>query len=741
MSIMVIILIIVGIFTFLNFQDIKRLKKENQELRLQNRIALESIEFLKRKINLDYKPIEHPLEQLKEEPKTTKEHQKAPAHTPPTWQYKPKKEKKNLENVLGKNIIGVIAAALIFIGIIAFGALIFNQITDGLKVALMVFGSALMLALGTFLSLKNKNAFTLSLSGCGAGALFITIFVTHIYFEMIGDILAFGLVLIWAIGMFLLSKKIDSKALVYVTHLGCIISSVLAIGYGQVENKMLEITIYQVLITALLLIEDYKQSQLLFKLSSWITMIINAVLVQYCYHATWYSTYQYLHDGPTIPAPIGGMTFAIAIILLLVNTASYLLSLKSEYKDEIIESIISHFIYFGTIIFGTMSTVIMFIERLLYPNEDIYYYIENDFHLWIIDTVPIIMVLFISVICLFVAHQILNNKNVLKYMNISHFAFMAFVLSARAIDGSNPVIPLICLISMACLYLYRKTQDNIYFISSLAFTCVDAFMILNLMDYNHPSEIFGIVYVLILLGVLVFAGHIKNNYFYFPALYFGLINSIGLIFALESFGEECWVMVIFTAINIVFSLIHQRFVEPPYTSAQKLSNVLIGIGESIYIFFVSLFIAFEDAEIELLILSILLLVYGLCKIKSLLSSENKLLGAWYGIKFTWLTLVPLNTFTSLMEEQFILSVSCMILAFLCILFGFGFNVKSTRIYGLVLIMASVLKIVVIDMWGQDSMIRVVSLIAGGIICFVISAIYNYFEKSRKVLPESNESDW
>lgn len=727
MPIMVILLIIIGIFTFINFQDIKRLKKENQELRLQNRIALESIEFLKKKINPDYKPIEEINQSFKQiESPVYKE------YSPIKKKEKIVKEKKNLENVLGKNIIGVIAAALIFIGIIAFGALIFNQITDVIKVFLMIFGSVLMLGLGTFLSVKNKNAFTLSLTGCGAGALFITIFVTHIYFEMIGDIMAFGLILIWAIGMFFLSRKIDSKALVYVTHLGCIISSILAIGYGQVDNKMLEITIYQVLITALLLIEDYKQSQLLFKLSAWITIIINTVLTRYCYDATWYSNYDYFYDGPTIPAPIGELAFVISIVLLIVNTASYLLTLKSEYKNAVAESLISHIIYLASLMIGPIMTAMMFVKRILYPNEDIYFYIENNLHMWIIDATPIAISLLTCVACIFIGHQILNNKNVLKSLNLSHFAFLAFILSMRALDSRNEVIPLICIIGLICLYLYHKTKDDIYFISSIIFTCLDAFMIINLIDHDYPAEVIGIVYTIVLLGVLVLSGYIKKNFFYFPFVYFALINSTELIFALERFGEEGWVMVVFTAINIILALLQQKFIAKPYTHAQKISNVFMGIGETIYLFVVSLFVSFGEAEIEFLFLSILLLVYGLCKIKSLLDSENKLMGAWYGIKFTWLTLVPLNSFTSLMEEQFILSVTCMFIAALCILFGFGFNIKSTRIYGLVLILASVLKIVVIDMWGQDSMVRVLSLIIGGIICFAISAGYNYFEKNKKL---------
>lgn len=739
MTITIILLMIIGIFTFLNFQDIKRLKKENQDLRLQNRIALESIEFLKRKINPDYKPID--TSQQKQQ--TIKNPREQQITTQPTWQPKPIKEKKNLENVLGKNIIGVIAAALIFIGTIAFGALIFNRITDGVKVLLMVLGSGLMLGLGSFLSLKNKNAFTLSLAGCGAGALFITIFVTHIYFEMIGDILAFGLILLWALGMFFLSRKIDSKSLVYVTHLGCIISSVLAIGYGQVETKMLEITIYQILMTVLLLIEDYKHSQLLFKLSAWVTMIINTVLAYYCYNVTWYQSYVYDYLSEAhVAAPIGGLTFAISIILLIINTISYLMSLKLTFKNSIIETLISHFIYFISVSVGAISTLVMFIERILYPNEDIYFYVENSIHAWIINASPVMLALLLSVISIFVIYRKIKDENVVKYSTLMHFAFLAIMLSIRVFESMNGALPFIFLIALASFYLYKKTNSNLYFGSGLLLTAMDAFMIINLVEQNSPAEIIGLIYAIILLSVLIFAGWLKENFFFFPFLYFLLLNSTVLIFMLEGYNEG-WVMVIMTALNILLAVLQQIFMKKPYTTEQKASNILTGIGESIYLFVTSLVVGFGGAEFKYLILSMLLLIFGLCKIRNLMTEENKLLGAWYGIKFTWLTLVPLNVFTGLMEEQFILSITCMIIAFLCILFGFGFNIKSTRIYGLVLILASVLKIVVIDMWGQDSMIRVFSLIFGGIICFAISAGYNYFEKSRKNLSDetSDEENW
>ena len=62
--------------------------------------------------------------------------------------------------------------------------------------------------------------------------------------------------------------------------------------------------------------------------------------------------------------------------------------------------------------------------------------------------------------------------------------------------------------------------------------------------------------------------------------------------------------------------------------------------------------------------------------------------------------------------------------------GFKKELKPVRIYGLMLIMMSVFKMVVIDVWNQQSIIRVITLIIGGIICFGISAAYTKIEKKQ-----------
>ena len=80
----------------------------------------------------------------------------------------------------------------------------------------------------------------------------------------------------------------------------------------------------------------------------------------------------------------------------------------------------------------------------------------------------------------------------------------------------------------------------------------------------------------------------------------------------------------------------------------------------------------------------------------------------------------------------------MITALICIVVGFAIKSKGLRIYGLIVIMLCVIKLVTFDISGADSISRVVAFIVGGIVCFVISGIYNMFE-NRLIREESGGS--
>jgi uncharacterized membrane protein len=99
-----------------------------------------------------------------------------------------------------------------------------------------------------------------------------------------------------------------------------------------------------------------------------------------------------------------------------------------------------------------------------------------------------------------------------------------------------------------------------------------------------------------------------------------------------------------------------------------------------------------------------------------------------GIKFTVLVLAVVNGNSDWFDKTYIFSLVCMATAFLCIIVGFNIKSKSLRLYGLILTLVCVLKLVTFDVSELNTELRVVSFIGGGIICFIISLIYNTSEK-------------
>lgn len=62
----------------------------------------------------------------------------------------------------------------------------------------------------------------------------------------------------------------------------------------------------------------------------------------------------------------------------------------------------------------------------------------------------------------------------------------------------------------------------------------------------------------------------------------------------------------------------------------------------------------------------------------------------------------------------------------CVLIGFIARGKALRIYGLGLIMVMVLRFAIVDMAGQNSLVRIVSLLVAGLVCFGLSLAYARF---------------
>ena len=109
----------------------------------------------------------------------------------------------SFESWLGGKALGVIAAALVLIGLGMLGMVVIPQLSDAAKAALVfAFAAATLMGAGVFLAHRKLNAFTAALQLCGGGSLVIAVLLARYQFAVIGDSCTYALLLLWTCGCF-----------------------------------------------------------------------------------------------------------------------------------------------------------------------------------------------------------------------------------------------------------------------------------------------------------------------------------------------------------------------------------------------------------------------------------------------------------------------------------------------------------------------------------------------------------
>ena len=105
--------------------------------------------------------------------------------------------------------------------------------------------------------------------------------------------------------------------------------------------------------------------------------------------------------------------------------------------------------------------------------------------------------------------------------------------------------------------------------------------------------------------------------------------------------------------------------------------------------------------------------------------DNRFSGIYVGLKFTILMIVILESFHSV---NYVISIACFVLAILSIIIGFVGQYRSLRVFGLILSMVSIFKLIMVDINYTNTLGNALSFFVSGILCFVISLIYNLIDK-------------
>lgn len=168
----------------------------------------------------------------------------------------------NVESILGKYFMGIAASVLIFIALILFGVLIYRNFTDVMKlIAIYGISTALLLS-GCLMLRKKRNAFLLSLTGCGLGAFYTSMILTYTYFHRINDITLYFMLVAWTIAVIFIARQYHAMMISIIGQCGILIASLFGLSVVDSDAGFLLLSIFIVVSTSMFLLLEcsiYKQ--------------------------------------------------------------------------------------------------------------------------------------------------------------------------------------------------------------------------------------------------------------------------------------------------------------------------------------------------------------------------------------------------------------------------------------------------------------------------------------------------
>lgn len=588
-------------------------------------------------------------------------------------------EKRDMEKTVGKSLMGILASGLIFISLILFATLLLPYFNDTAKMITTYVVSFAFTGIGLFKLRKDKeNKFFVALTGCGIGAVYISLLLSNMYFKVIGDIVLYVLICIWGMGVCVLAR-LENKIFQVIGELGILISVIFGCVLCDADNdqlKFLVLIIYYMISTSVFYIVHYKEE-------------FCENLIHHVFHGI---SCVILVWASLDIIKLGVNVSAILLLLLLV------LSLGSMFFHKTEKSNISFGIFAGIylcMIFGMVFRIL---------DNDLAYAI----------TAYILFVIFMLIL----QFKKVNGK---AGKNILYLVLTAMAITAlNSYDNMYEygVLPML-IVPLLLLGFYNKNSVCKYTALVLLFFYTFGFYPMNeLLHFGLELMAFVMVFYLIYKCKEQYSRAFK---------YFAHI--VALLFLLTGVGDmagDVTTYMVVAVFNIVMlkscfgkNLATDEGENPALYHIVNLAAMIYGIG--------MLGADWEPVSHFLLILTVV--ATFTVNAKNILDKRNNIFAGMYvGFKFTLLMIFILNSFDAV---NYVISISCFVFAILSIVIGFMKDYKALRIFGLILSMISTFKLIMVDITYDNTLGNALSFFISGVLCFGISLIYNYIDGKVK----------
>lgn len=638
----------------------------------------------------------------------------------------PEKKNTNLEDLFGRNLMGIFASVLIFIGMILFGMVIVPALSDEMKIFCMYLASLTVTITGIlFMQKSPANKFFISLTGLGVGALFLSLIMSNVYFHLFGDLLTYILLFFWAVGTIVLSKYerklsgLDHKIDIFeiIGQLGIMISIILGCMLCSEKNdllKFLMLTIYHfIAVIAFHLstagqVEDDKKISVFcgdFKVQNHVFKVINMIILILTYIL-------YLakpeHSYAAMSTEEILITFFLALTSIVDLSVAYKKEKKSDFHCTWYHIFISLYALIGvllilqagsiTLLKVILSYTLCLVLLLLAESQ------ENQY--------------------ISIARTILFIIALLMLVSIEESAGILYILLATAplmitgihIKKNIYLIAGTCSIylwTFVCSFVYEVTLQTII----AAILCTVLYLFIRSKTEDKTVRSVGYPVILIL------------NAFVFSTYLTDITDHMIYKYHLYEWWSKTKHFDFITAFCIA-AVIHICMTKKECFKDHD-EKVFARIINTIIMLMGCAAISFNEFPI----LSILIAV-GVFTLNSreilMEQEENSNSGhkkywvmAYIMFKYTVLLLTILY---SIDTPAYIISISLLVFAVLSVIAGFWKRKKGYRLYGLVLSMISIFKLIMLDADTKDEVTGSISFMLCGLLCFAISFIYNKIQK-------------
>jgi len=607
------------------------------------------------------------------------------------------KKSEDNESLVGKYLVGALASLLIFIAATSFVAMVWNKISPEIKLSVVGISGLVLTVYGFKMTLKKPSNVSSIILGTGIGLVYIAAVSASLVFLLISHEVSALLCVLWTLIILFSYKFTKLYFTIIIASIGSFINLCFELNYVDSIQDIMLIIIHTSFVTVMLLY----MSNFLDKTRNTISIFFaffNFALIFLVIFFTWNFEYSL------------ALTTVTIILMLISNWMYRLANKENTHHTYIILTIIStlflyldisHRFSYAVNLTSLQVALAFFIVMLIQViiNHAIYPQIEKT--LTMFYAFPLYLVL-VSI-----------NGDIFDFRGMGALAIMVLFILRKKITKKAIVVSYIILFVFFDFCL-SYGQNILYALLFMIGNLILMFYILN------EEKMENLVYKNIAVSILLL------SYFKISGIICHLVGLKDENYEIQDF--IAYMMNVITVI-FVYKIAYLKSKDENKPPLYKHLGLYV-FSILLYFFGIGEMFQMNSAGFRFII-TLATLVVSLFQSHLILNDYKEIptdVGIWIVAKyliFAWLTL---RAYSELPIESVSYSVVGLLLAIVAIYAGFRRNIKIIRQFGLCITMLMVAKFIFVDLHGENSITRVIAFAIGGILCFIISIIYNRLSK-------------